>query len=97
MRLQIEEAEESFRVLSFCPSLMSLSLDEHKNSDINCWLEQGVENFDKCFSQPKESSREVENKDGSSRPSQIIPIYSDQKTQPLPSQPQIRSTSELPQ
>ena len=64
LRLQIEEAEGSFRAPSICPSLMSRVLDEDKNSDIKSWLEQSDENFDKCFSQPKESSREVENKGG---------------------------------
>ena len=34
MRLQIEEAEGSIRASSICPSLMSLTLKEDKNSDI---------------------------------------------------------------
>ena len=97
MRLQIEEAEGSFRAPSICPSLMSLVLDEDKNSDIKSWLEQSDENFDKCFSQPKESSREVENKGGSSVLPQRLPEYSHQKNQPLPSQPQNRATSKSPQ
>ena len=71
MRLQIEEAEGSFRASSICPSLMSLTLEEDKNSDIKSWLDQGVEGLDKCFSQPKESSREVANKGESSKPSQF--------------------------
>ena len=60
LRLQIAEAEESFRASSTCLSLMSLTLEENKNSDIKSWLDQGVEDFDKCFSQLKESSRGVE-------------------------------------
>ena len=95
MRLQIE-AEGSFRAPSICPSLMSLVLDEDKNSDIKSWLEQSDENFDKCFSQPKESSREVENKGGSSALPQRLPKYSHQKNQQLPSQPQNRATSKSP-
>ena len=51
MRLQIEEAEGSFRASSICPSLMSLTLEENKNSDIKSWLDQGVEGSDKCFSE----------------------------------------------
>ena len=34
LRLQIEEAEGSIRASSICPSLMSLTLEEDKNSDI---------------------------------------------------------------
>ena len=97
LRLQIEEAEGSFRAPSICPSLMSLVLDEDKNCDIKRWLEQSDENFDKCFSQPKESSREVENKGGSSALTQRLPEYSHQKNQQLPSQPQNRATSKSPQ
>ena len=97
LRLQIEEAEGSFRPHSICPSLMSLVLDEDKNSDIKSWLEQSDENFDKCFSQPKESSREVENKGGSSALPQRLPEYSHQKNQQLPSQPRNRATSRSPQ
>ena len=97
MQMQIEEAEGSFRAPSICPSLMSLAVDEDKNSDIKSWLEQSDENFDKCFAQPKESSREVENKGESSRPFQRVPIYSHQKSQLLPSQPQIRGASKSPQ
>ena len=96
MRLQIE-AEGSFRAPSICPSLMSLVLDEDKNSDIKSWLEQNDENFDNCFSQPKESSREVENKGGSSALPQRLPECSHQKNQQLPSQPQNRATSKSPQ
>ena len=72
LRLQIEEAEGSVRASSICPSLMSLTLEEDKNSDIKSWLNQGVEDFDKCFSQPKESSREVENRGESSKPPQTF-------------------------
>ena len=50
MQLQIEEAEGSIRASSICPSLMSLTLEEDKNSDIKSWLDQGVEDLDKCFS-----------------------------------------------
>ena len=64
MRLQIEEAEGCSRAPSIFPSLMSLVLEEDKNSDIKSWLEQSDQNFDKCFSQPNESRREVENKGG---------------------------------
>ena len=53
MRLQIKEAEGSIRASSICPSLMSLTLEEDKNSDIKSWLDQGVEDLDKCFSQQK--------------------------------------------
>ena len=72
IRLQIEEAEASVRASSICPSLMSLNmkktqLEEDKNSDIRSWLERSDENFEKGFLQPKESSREVEIKRGSSR------------------------------
>ena len=72
LRLQLEEAEGSIRASSYCPNLMSLSLEEHKNSEIKNWLDQGFEDFDKCFSQPKESSREKENKGESNKPSQKI-------------------------
>ena len=75
MQLQIEEAEGSICASSICPSLMSLSLEEDKNSDIKSWLDQGVEDFDKCFSQPKDSSREVENKGESSKPSQKFQTF----------------------
>ena len=52
---QIEDAEGSICASSICPSLMSLTLEE---------------DFDKCFSQSKESSREVENERESSKLSQ---------------------------
>ena len=58
--LQIEVAEASVRASSICPSLMSLTLEEDKNSHIRSWLEGGDENFEKGFLQLKESSREVE-------------------------------------
>ena len=51
LRLQIEDAEGSIRASSICPSLLSLTLEEDKTSDIKSWLDQGVEDFDKCFSQ----------------------------------------------
>ena len=54
---------------------MSLILEEDKNSDIKSWLEQGVEDLDKCFSQPKEPSREVENKGETSKPSQKFQTF----------------------
>ena len=54
---------------------MSLTLEEDKNSDIKSWLDQGVEDFDTCFSQPKESSREVGNKGESSKPSQKFQTF----------------------
>ena len=91
MQLQIEEAEGSIRASSICPSLMSLTLEEDKNSDIKSWLDQGVEDLDKCFSQPKESSREVENKVESSKPPQTF----DHKN--LLSRTQGRGTSKSPQ
>ena len=91
LRLHIEEAEESVRASSICPSLMSLTLEEDKNSDIKSWLDQGVEDFDKCFSQPKESSREVENTGESSKPPQTF----DHKN--LLSRTQGRGTSKSPQ
>ena len=62
MQMQIDEADRSIRATSICLSLMSITLEEDKNSDIKSWLGQGVGHFDKCFSQPKESSREEENK-----------------------------------
>ena len=46
--------------------MMSLALDEDKNSEIKSWLEQSDENFANSFSQPKDSRREMENKGGSS-------------------------------
>ena len=72
MQLPIEEAEGSFRASSICASLISLTLEEEKTSEIKSWLEQGVEDLDKCFSQPKESSREVANKSESSKPPQTF-------------------------
>ena len=96
MRLQIEEAEGSVRALSICPSLMSLALEEDKNSDIRSWLERSDENFEKCFSQPKESSREVDIKCGSSRLPQRFRKHSPQRNQFVPSQPPSRSTSKSP-
>ena len=48
--LQIQEAEGSNRASSICPSLMSLTLEEDKNSEIKSWLDQGVEDLDKCAS-----------------------------------------------
>ena len=79
------------------PDVSYFVLDEDKNSDIKSWLEQSDENFDKFFSQPKESSREVENKGRSSALPQRLPEYSHQKNQQLPSQPQNRATSKSPQ
>ena len=52
MWLQIEDAEGSICASSICASLMSLTLEE---------------DFDKCFSQSKESSREVQNEGESSK------------------------------
>ena len=92
--LQIEEAEGSIRAPSICPSLMSLTLEEDKNSDIKSWLEQGVEDLDKGFSQPNKSSREVENKGETSKSSQKFQTF-DQKN--LLSRPQDRVTSKSPQ
>ena len=97
IRLQNEEAEGSFRAPTICSSLMSLALDEDKNDDIKSWLEQSDENNAKGFSQPKESSNEMENKGGSSRLPQRFPTLSHQKSQPLPSQPQNRGKSKSPQ
>ena len=91
MQLQIEEAEGSIRASSICPSLMSLTLEEDKNSDIKSWLDQGVEDVDKCFSQPKESSREVEYKGESGKPLQTF----DHKN--VLSRTQGRGTSKSPQ
>ena len=96
MRLQIEEAEGSVRALSICPSLMSLTLEEDKNSDIRSWLERSDENLEKGFSQPKESRREVEIKYGSRRLPQRFPKHSPQRNQLLTSQPQSRGTSKSP-
>ena len=96
MRLQIEEAEGSVRAVSVCPSLMSLTLEEDKNSDIRSWLERSDENLEKGFSQPKESSREVEIKYGSRRLPQRFPKHSPQRNQLLTSQPQSRGTSKSP-
>ena len=95
LRLQLEEAEGSIRASSICPSLMSLTLEEDKNSDIKSWLDQGVEDFDICFSQPKESSREVENKGESSKPSQKFQSIYNQKN--LQSRVQSRGLSKSPQ
>ena len=75
--------------MSFVP------LDEDKNSESRNLLEQSDDNSDKCFSQPKESSREIENKGGSIK---LAPKFSThQKNQPLPSQTQNRGTSKSPQ
>ena len=96
MRLQTEEAEVSIRASSICPSLMSLTLEEDKNSDIKSWFDQGVEDLDKCFSQPKESesSREVGNIGESSKPSQKFQTF-DHKN--LLSRTQGRGSSKSPQ
>ena len=93
MRLQIEEAEGSVRALSICPSLMSLTLEKVKNSDIRSWLERSDENLETGFSQPKDSSREVEIKYGSRRLPQRYPKHSPQRNQLQPSQPQSRGES----
>ena len=95
LRLQMEEAEGSIRASSICPSLMSLTLEEDKNSDIKSWLDQGVEDFNTRFSQPKESSREVENKCESSKPSQKFQSIHNQKN--LQSRVQSRGLSKSPQ
>ena len=95
LRLQIEEAEGSIRASSICPSLMSLTLEEDKNSDIKSWLDQSVEDFNTCFSQPKESSREIENKCESSKPSQKFQSIYNQKN--LQSRVQSRGLSKSPQ
>ena len=95
MRLQIEKAEGSIRASSICPSLMSLTLEEDKISDIKSWLDQGVEDFNPRFSQPKESSREVENKCESSKPSQKFQSIHNQKN--LQSRVQSRGLSRSPQ
>ena len=95
-RLQIEEAEASVRALSICPSLMSLTLEEDKSSDIRSWLKRSDENLEKGFSRPKESSREVEIRCGSRRLPQRFPKHSPQRNQLLPSQPQSRGTSKSP-
>ena len=89
MRLPIEEAEGSIllQASSICPSLMSLTLEEDTNSDNKSWL-------DKCFSQPKESIREVENKGETSKQSQKFQTF-DHKN--LLSRPQDRGTSMSPQ
>ena len=79
VRLQIKEAEGSIRGSSICPSLMSLTLEADKNGDIKSWIDQGVEDFDKCFSLPKESCREVENKCESSKLSQKFQSIFNQK------------------
>ena len=96
MRLQIEEAEGSVRAVSICPSLMSLTLGEDKNSDIRSWLKRSDENLEKGFSQPKESSREVEIKRGSRRLPQRFPEHSPERNQWLTSQPHSRGTSKSP-
>ena len=93
IQLQVEEAERSFLAMSICPSLLSLVLDEDKNSDIQSWLEHSDGNFAEGFSQPKKSSREMENKGGWGSLPQRFSTYSHQKNQPLPSQPQSRRTS----
>ena len=41
MQLQIEEDEGSIRASSICPRLMSLTLEDDKNSDIRSRLDQG--------------------------------------------------------
>ena len=94
MRLQIGEAEGSIRASSICPTLMSLTPEEDKNSDIKSWLDQGVEDLDKGFSQSKESSREVKNKGESSKPSQKFQTF-DHKN--LLSRTQGRGSSKSPQ
>ena len=53
IQLQVEEAERSYLAMSIYPSLLSLVLDEDKNSDIQSWLEHSDENFAEGFSQPK--------------------------------------------
>ena len=95
LRLQTAEAEGSFRASSICLSLMSLTLEENKNSDIKNWLDQGVEDFDKCFSQLKESSREVENECESSKRSHKFQSIYNQKN--LQSRVQRRGLSKSPQ
>ena len=92
--LHLEEAEGTIRVSSICPSLMSFILKEDKNSEIKSWLDQGIEDFDKCFSQPKESSREVENKGECSKPAQKFQTF-DHKNQLT--RVQSRGTSKSPQ
>ena len=77
MQLQIEEVEGSIRASSICPFMMSLTLEEDKNSEIKSWLDHAVEDLDECFSQSKESSREVENKGESSKPSQKFHTFDD--------------------
>ena len=66
-QLQIEEAEGLIRASSICHSLISRTLEDN-NSEIESWFDQGVEDFNKCFSQPKQCSR-VENEGESSEPS----------------------------
>ena len=39
IHLQTEKAEGSIRASSICPSLMSLTLEEDKNSEIENWLD----------------------------------------------------------
>ena len=73
---------------------MYLTLEEDKNSDIKSWLNQGVEDFDKCFSQPKDPSREVEIKCESSKPSQKFQSIYNQKN--LQSRLQSRGLSKSP-
>ena len=50
--MQREEAEGSIRASSFCPSLISLALDEDKKSDIRDWLEQSEEIVGENVPQP---------------------------------------------
>ena len=53
MKLQIEEAESSCHGSTVSPSVMSLSIDENRNSDIESWLDQNsdVMDFQKQHSQ----------------------------------------------
>ena len=62
MRLQIEEAEGSVRPSSLCPSLMSLSLKEDKDSDIKSWLNQAKgDSHDEIKHQPRTTDRITQN------------------------------------
>ena len=62
--------------------------------NLNSWLDQNFEVFDKCFSQPKESDREVENNGESSKPSQKFQTCDHKNLQSLT---QSRGTSQSPQ
>ena len=79
-QLQSEEAEGSIRASSICHSLISRTLED--NSEIESWFDQGVEDFNKCFSQPKECSR-VENVGESSEPSLNFQIFDHKNLQSL--------------